>query len=67
MSDNFTTYGPSGMPCMCVPFLSGTPLPVLLFRSDLTGACFCSGSPTPGFIVVVSADLAAALAWVRRR
>ena len=69
MSDNFTTFGPSGMPCMCVPFLSGTPLPVLLFRSDSDCAPLLQRIADVGFIVVVSAGLAAALAgvgfWVR--
>ena len=62
MSDKFTTYGPSGMPCMCVPFLSGTPLPVLLFRSDSECAPLLQRIADAGFIVVVSTDLAAALA-----
>ena len=66
MSDTFTTYGPSGMPCMCVPFLSGTPLPVLLFRSDSDCAPLLQRIADAGFIVVVSADLAAALAYVKR-
>ena len=66
MSDKFTTYGPSGMPCMCVPFLSGTPLPVLLFRSDSDCAPLLQRIADAGFIVVVSADLAAALAYVKR-
>ena len=66
MSDKLTTFGPSGMPCMCVPFLSGTPLPVLLFRSDSDCAPLLQRIADAGFIVVVSADLAAALAYVKR-
>ena len=49
-----------------VPFLSGTPLPVLLFRSGSDCAPLLQRIADAGFIVVVSADLAAALAYVKR-